>query len=97
MTIGMDLGFFSRAHRKTAERSSAGLDYGMFTAALQAFQSSTVTARIQAYPPGTEGLPELPQKDLVELLLGGPQWRDAVNRQGGSFNPAFARHRSGNV
>lgn len=95
--MGMDLGFFSRAHRKAAERSSAGLDYGMFTAALQAFQSSTVTARIQAHPPGTEDLPELPQKDLVELLLGGPQWREAVNRQGGSFNPDYARHRTGNV
>ena len=90
----MDLNFFRRAYRDSAVRS-AGLDYGVLTAALQAFQAASVTARIQAQPLSREEVPNLPQESLVELLLGGPAWREAVNQQGGSFNPHWARGRSG--
>jgi len=87
----MDLGFFRRARAATVDRTSAQLDYGMLTAALQAWQSTSVTARLQAQAPEQE--PELRPSNtpLVELLIGGPEWREAVDRQGGSFNAACAR------
>jgi hypothetical protein len=89
----MDLGFFRRARAATSDRTSAPLDYGMLTAALQACQSTSVTARLQAQAP--EGDPDRPAASapLVELLIGGPDWREAVDRQGGSFNAACARNR----
>jgi hypothetical protein len=43
-------------------------------------------------------LPEVPvtRGAIVELLIGGPDWRTAIEKQGGSFNPDYA-HRSSNT
>jgi hypothetical protein len=87
----MDLGFFRRSRWATAEQSSAQLDYGMLTAALQACQSTSVTARLQAEAPEQQLSGSGACAPIVELLIGGPDWREAVNRQGGSFNAACAK------
>lgn len=92
----MDLGFFRRI-QEGAGRSSADLDYGVLTAALQAFQSGSVTARAQAHRGDAAQAPAVGHDALVELLLGGPGWREAVERQGGSFNPAYVRDRGNNA
>jgi hypothetical protein len=85
----MDLGFFRRGRGGTDESSSARLDYDMLTATLHAFQSTSETARAQALAPAAES--RIANDSLVELLTGGPGWREAVDRQGGSFNSSFAR------
>ena len=87
----MDLGFFRRARSATADRTLAPLDYGMLTAALQACQATSLTARLQAKLPDPCADARASTEALVELLLGGPEWREAVDRQGGSFNAACAR------
>jgi hypothetical protein len=86
----MDLGFFRRGLPSEARRSAACLDHGVLTAALQAYQAASVTARTQARGQSCPQLMSLPQDSLVEILLGGPRWREAVDEQGGSFNAAFA-------
>ena len=87
----MDLGFFRRARAAMVDRTPVPLDYGMLTAALRACQATSVTARLQAKAPGPDA--QASNAALVELLLGGPEWRQAVDRQGGSFNAACATSR----
>ena len=89
----MDLGFFRRARSATTDQASAPFDYGMLTAALQAYQATSVTARLQANTPDPCPDGDGSAAALVELLIGGPHWREAVNRQGGSFNAACAKGR----
>ena len=93
----MDLGFFRRGHPDAAGRSTAGLDYDLLTAALQAYQAASVTARLQARGMAAAGPAASAQDPLVEILLGGPRWREAVDAQGGSFNATYARARGGHV
>ena len=63
----------------------------MLTAALQALQSTSITARLQAKVPDPVTEASEINAALVELLTAGPSWREAVERQGGSFNAAYAR------
>ena len=92
----MDLGFFRRGLPDADRQESARLDFGLLTASLQAYQASSVTARTQAR--SAEGrVSGCPQDPLVEILLGGPRWREAVDEQGGSFNLARARSGGGNA
>jgi hypothetical protein len=93
----MDLGFFRRGLANASDISSPGLDFGVLTAALQAYQAASVTARVQARGASACGKPNGAQDALVEILLGGPRWREAVTEQGGSFNAAFARARGRHV
>jgi hypothetical protein len=90
----MDLGFFRRGLPNAARHSPAGLDYGVLTATLQAYQAASLTARTQKR---SIALPACEQDALVEILLGGPRWREAVDAQGGSFNAAWASARGGHV
>jgi hypothetical protein len=85
----MDLGFFRRGLPK-ADHSSDGLDHSLLTASLQAYQSASATARAQARSITTGGVVAPPQDALVEILIGGPRWKEAVDEQGGSFNSASA-------
>ncbi|MDB5698379.1 MAG: hypothetical protein JWN69_1183 [Alphaproteobacteria bacterium] len=80
-----DLGFFRRANALQAGRSAAGLDYELLIAALRALQSASLTARVEARTALGNG-----QQALVELLLAGPRWRDAIAQQRGSFNLSAA-------
>ena len=91
----MDLSFFRRNQRKFASRSAARLDYGVLVATLEAMQSSSAAAR-SLRGLGPTGMPALRHDGLVELVLGGPGWREAIASQRGSFNPERAIH-SGRV
>ena len=86
----MDLTFFQRRQASFAGRSAARLDYGVLVASLQAMQAATSAARaLRSFgcsPGEVEGA-----NPLVEILLGGPKWREAVAAQCGSFNPACAQ------
>ena len=85
----MDLGFLRRAEQRFASRAAARLDFGMLVAALKAQQSSSPAARIQA----ALAAPRAIADPLVEILLAGPCWRQAVAAQGGCFHRALARQR----
>jgi hypothetical protein len=84
----MDLSFFRRAEARFAGRSPARLDYRVLVATLATMQSASPAARAAA---GTgEGSMISRHGPLVELLLGGPSWREAVAAQAGCFNQAQA-------
>ena len=84
----MDLNFFRRAEARFAGRSPARLDYGVLVATLATMQSASAAARAVA---GVgEGSLVSRHRPLVELLLGGPRWREAVAAQGGCFTQAQA-------
>jgi hypothetical protein len=85
----MDLSFFRRAQTRFAGGSPAGLDYGVLVATLEAMQSASAAARA-VRGVGGEGIAAPRQDALVELLLGGAGWRDALIAQGGCFNRAQA-------
>jgi hypothetical protein len=86
----MDLSFFRRAQTRFASRSAARLDYGVLVATLEAMQSASAAAR-SLRGLGAEGKVAPRHDGLVELLLGGPGWREAISAQRGSFNPDYAR------
>ena len=89
----MDVNFLLRGRRGLGESRPARLDHRMLTAALAAQQSASAAARAQAaatVPPGDCGADREP---LSELLLGGPQWREAAAAQKGCFNRAGMKRR----
>ena len=86
----MDLSFFRRAQERFAGGTAARLDYGVLVATLEALQSASPAARA-VRGLGSGGIAQARPDPLVELLLGGPDWREAVVAQGGCFNPARAR------
>ena len=85
----MDLSFFRRSQSSFASRAPARLDYGVLVATLEAAQSASAAART-VRGLGVEGIAAPRQDALVELLLGGPEWREALSAQGGCFNRAQA-------
>jgi nitroreductase len=89
----MDLSFFRRARSRFASRMPARLDYGVLVSTLEAMQSASAAARA-VRGLGIEGMAAPRQDALVELLLGGSGWRDAVVAQGGCFHPAVAMARA---
>jgi hypothetical protein len=83
----MDLSFFRRAQATFARSGTAPLDYRVLVASLEAMQSASPAAR--SIRSGPEAADMSPGHDpIVELLLGGPAWRDAVAAQRGCFNRA---------
>ena len=86
----MDLSFFRRAQTGFASRSAARLDYGVLVATLEAMQSASAAARA-VRGLGAEGKVAPRHDSLVELLLGGSGWREAIGSQLGSFNPEHAQ------
>lgn len=86
----MDLSFFRRAQTRFASRSAARLDYRVLVATLEAIQSSSAAARA-VRGLGVQGQAVPHRNGLVELVLGGPGWREAVAAQRGSFNPDWAQ------
>jgi hypothetical protein len=88
----MDLGGFRHSGPGSSDRTPATLDFDVLQAALQAFQSASATAKAQAEP-AKDG--RCAHDPLVELLTGGPNWREAVDEQGGSFNRSYARRGNG--
>jgi hypothetical protein len=86
----MDLSFFRHAQMRFANRGPARLDYGVLVATLEAAQSASPAAR-SVRGVGSAGASATGQHALVELLLGGPNWRDALVAQGGCFNRAYSK------
>ncbi len=86
----MDLSFFRRAQMRFASRSAARLDYGVLIATLEAMQSASPTAKA-VRGLATERVAAPCSDSLVELLLGGPAWREAIAERSGCFNPRQAR------
>ena len=86
----MDLAFFRRSQKKFASPAAAQLDYRVLVAMLEAIQSSTASARVARALSG-EGGAAPHRSSLVELILGGPAWREAIAAQRGSFRPDWAR------
>jgi hypothetical protein len=86
----MDLTFFRRAEHRFASRSAAGLDYGVLIATLDALQSASAASRALRGC-GGQGIAALGRDPLVELILGGPAWREAIEAQCGSFHRGQAR------
>jgi hypothetical protein len=80
----MDQAFLSRAQRLLDRKEVARLDHDVLVAAICAQQAASATARVQA----DIAHPSVPRSEepLVELLLGGPSWRDAALRQSGCFS-----------
>jgi hypothetical protein len=85
----MDMAFFRRAQAMLDVRQTANLDYRVLVATLEAMQSASSAARALRAS-GTSSGPAPRHDPLVELLVGAPGWREAVNSQGGCFNPAQA-------
>lgn len=84
----MDLSFFRRAEQRFASRAPAGLDFGMFIAALRAQRDAGPIASARA----ADMAPVAGFADpIAEILLAGPRWREAVAAQRGCFNPHVAR------
>ena len=89
----MDMAFLRRAERILEERESLRLDHQLLVAALAAQQETAVVtarARIVAMAPRL-GLSE--EDPLIELLLAGPRWREAIARQQGCFSRVEAGRR----
>jgi len=87
----MDLGFFLRAQRMLGGSRTECIDYGVLVATLSAHQASSVTARIEARVGVTATEREGARDPLAELILAGPEWREAVSAQRGCFNRAIAK------
>ncbi len=87
----MDLSFFRRAEMRLAGRSAVRLDYGVLIATLEAVQSASTVARALR-DVGGEGSAPSGRDPAIELRLGGPSWREAIDARGGSFNRACAKH-----
>jgi hypothetical protein len=85
----MDLGFLQRRHG-FAGRSDARLDYGVLVATLEAIQSASAGAHAEVGAAALGRTHCTAQDPLVELILGGPGWREAIALQGGCFNADYA-------
>jgi hypothetical protein len=88
----MDLGFFINRER-LVRRSAARVEYRVLVATLEAMQTATASARAEVVANGQGSDPGVGQDPLVELVLGGSAWRDAIVAQGGCFHAAHARNR----
>ena len=83
----MDLSFFRRAEQRFASRTPARLDFGMLVAALRSQRESGPAALAETAAPAAARFAD----PIAEILLAGPDWREAVAAQGGCFNPEVAR------
>ena len=88
----MDLGFFLKRER-LVRRSAARVEYRVLVATLEAMQTASAAARAEVIANGRRPEPGAAQDPLVELVLGGSAWRDAIVAQGGCFHAAHARNR----
>ncbi len=84
------MGFLRRAERLLARDRAAHLDHGMLVAALATRRRMET---VQAPPRAIEALAEQVEEPLVELLLAGPDWRQALSAQRGCFSRAEAGRR----
>lgn len=85
----MDLSFFQRRAQGFDKPLGAQLDYGVLVATLGGMQSASAAARaLRSFGPETGMAPG--RYPIVDILLGGPFWAEALAAQGGCFNRAAA-------
>ena len=80
----MDLSFFRRAEQRFASRTPARLDFDLLVATLRSQREVAPVPETRAAAPSIAD-------PIAEILLAGPDWREAVAAQGGCFNPTAAR------
>lgn len=90
----MDLSFSRRAQRRSPAGAAATLEYRVLVATLDAMQVGSATARPMDGARFCRHTGQV-SDPLVEILLGGPLWREAALAQGGSFNHAQAQALAG--
>ena len=88
----MDMAFIRRAERMLAPERPVRLDHTILVATLSAQREAQAVvlagARLVA-----EADPLVPDEPMVELLLAGPRWRQAISAQRGCFSRAEAGRR----
>jgi len=87
----MDMAFLRRAERMFADERPVQLDHATLLAALAARRSASGEARVEARV--AAAVVARGEQPLVELLLGGPRWRQALSAQQGCFSRAEAGRR----
>lgn len=88
----MDMAFIRRAERLFARERPARLDHALLLAALAAQKGARPAGAIEARPLPTD--PAQARDDaFIELVLGGPRWRQALSEQRGCFSRAEAGRR----
>lgn len=85
----MDMGFMRRAERMLAQDRPVRLDHALLVAALSAQRSAARAVRVEL----TITSDAAAEEALVELILGGPRWRQALSAQRGCFSRAEAGRR----
>jgi hypothetical protein len=88
----MDESFQFRARLRAWEQAPARLDYALLTAMLGARQAASASAEAQAKARRQQAM-NGHAGPLSELLLSGPDWKQAAGAQQGCFNRAEARRR----
>ncbi|MDQ4087519.1 MAG: hypothetical protein M3177_05865 [Pseudomonadota bacterium] len=88
----MDMAFLQRAERMLARGEPVRIDHAIFIATLAAQRQATVTIHLQVHPTSSRDR-EPAEEPLVELLIGGPSWRQALRAQRGCFSRAEAGRR----
>ncbi len=85
----MDMAFLHRAERMLAHGQPVRIDHSILLATLAAQRQAHVrlSIRTEGRAPTASTVREEP---LVELLLGGPSWRQALSAQRGCFSRAEA-------
>ena len=88
----MDMAFIRQAERMFAQERPARLDHALLLAALAAQRRARAEPRIEVCVLPVD--PAQAREDaLVELVLGGPRWRQALSAQRGCFSRAEAGRR----
>jgi hypothetical protein len=88
----MDMAFLRRAERMLADREPARLDHSVLIALLAAQQAAAAAGQAGS-PAGGRCAPAREDDPLIEILLGGPRWRQASAAQRGCFSRAEAGRR----
>ena len=86
----MDMTFMRRSERMLVQDRPARLDHALLLAALAAQRGAESPGPIRIRMQRREGRGE---EALVELVLAGPRWREAVSAQRGCFSRAEAGRR----
>jgi hypothetical protein len=89
----MDEAFLIRARHMLGEPRRAELDYELLVATLRSHQSSSAAARAAREERERREAAERTAGPLVELLVAGPAWREAVLIQRGCFNSPIMMQR----
>jgi len=83
----MDMAFLHRAEPILAQGQPARIDHSLLVAAVAA-QRAHVAADVESRP--LQAISRVTDEPLVELLVCGPAWRQALSAQRGCFSRAEA-------